>query len=98
MELREPVRDDRYARFPVELHRRTDLAGRGGACLCRSSNQLCPAQTLDQACLRRDLFLERKWPSVAISSDGGVRSKVMSLDAAITNLASWAGNTMMPTM
>ena len=51
-------------------------AGRGGTGLCRSSHQLCPAQTLDQAGLRRDLFSEREWSSLALSGDGGVRSNV----------------------
>ena len=74
VEFGRTVRDDRYARLPVELYRRADLASRGGTGLCRSGHQFRAAQTLDQACLRRDLFPEREWPSLAVSGDGGVRS------------------------
>ena len=70
------VRNDRHAHLPLELHRRADHAGRGGTGMCRSGHQLCPAQTLDQAGLRRDLFSECERPSRALSGDGGMRSNV----------------------
>ncbi len=51
-------------------------AGRGGTGVCRSSHQLRPAQTLDQAGLRRDFFPLCERPSFAFQGDGGLRSNV----------------------
>ena len=76
MELGRRVRNDRHAHLPVELHRRSNHAGRGGTGVCRSSHQLRPAQTLDQAGLRRDLFPQCERPSFAFQGDGGLRSNV----------------------
>ena len=54
----------------------SDHAGRGGTGVCRSSHQLRPAQTLDQAGLRRDFFPLCERPSFAFQGDGGLRSNV----------------------
>ena len=76
MELGRRVRNDRHAHLPLELHRRSNHAGRGGTGVCRSSHQLRPAQTLDQAGLRRDFFPLCERPSFAFQGDGGLRSNV----------------------
>jgi hypothetical protein len=76
LELQRPVRGDRHAYLPLELHRRTDIAGRGRAGVCRIGHQLRPIQTLDPAGLRGDLLPERERPSIAVPGDGGVRTEL----------------------